>query len=232
MRDGIVPSPSRPCPTDGPFRRRGERPGPETSAGPLELCRRAGRGVPARLAFARLRPAPPAAGGRGSRPALRYRGPESPGLNYNLGACLLQIGDNDQAETYLRKTLRLGQFQGEATCVWASVVLYESSGKAKEALEEARRLSEGQPEGVSIPVIGDGSTARFYFPRGVPHSCGGGDGDQALHDVDAEVAAVVFHKGRIEGSITFWTLAQGTSVDAAVEFARKQLARIDAASEE
>ncbi|UCH86630.1 MAG: hypothetical protein JSU97_08970, partial [Dehalococcoidia bacterium] len=76
------------------------------------------------------------------------------------------------------------------------------------------------------------SSARSHFPRGVPHSCGGGDGDQALHDVDAEVAAVLFHKGRIEGSITFWTLAQGTSVDTAVEFATKQLARIDAASEE
>jgi hypothetical protein len=122
-----------------------------------------------------------------------------------------------------------GQFQGEATCVWASVALYESSGKAKTALEEAKRLSEGQPESVSIPVIGDGSTARFHFPRGVPHSCGGGDGDQALHEVNAEVTAVLFHKGRIEGSITFWTLAQGTSVDTAVEFATKQLARIDAA---
>ena len=125
-----------------------------------------------------------------------------------------------------------GQFQGEATCVWASVALYESSGKAKAALEEAKRLSEGQPESVSIPVIGDGSTARFHFPRGVPHSCGGGNGDQALHDVDAEVAAVLFRKGRIEGSITFWTLSQGTSVDTAVECARELLARIDAASEE
>lgn len=122
-----------------------------------------------------------------------------------------------------------GQFQGEAACVWASVALYESSGKAKAALEEANRLSEGQPERVSIPVIGDGSAGRFHFPRGVPYSCGGGDGDQALHDVDAEVTAVLFRKGRIEGSITFWTLSRGTSVDMAVECAREQLARIDAA---
>ena len=122
-----------------------------------------------------------------------------------------------------------GQFQGEAACVWASVTLYESSGEAKAALQEAKRRSEGQPESVSIPTIGDDSAARSYFPRGVPHSCGGGDGDQALHDVDAEVTAVLFRKGRIEGSITFWTLSRGTSVDMAVECAREQLARIDAA---
>ncbi|KPK21660.1 MAG: hypothetical protein AMJ76_02050, partial [Dehalococcoidia bacterium SM23_28_1] len=94
-----------------------------------------------------------------------------------------------------------GQFQGDAACVWASVTLYESSGKAKAILQEAKRSSEGQPESVSIPTIGDNSVARSYFPRGVPHSCGGEDAAEVLSDVDAEVTAVLFHRGRIEGSI-------------------------------
>ena len=121
-----------------------------------------------------------------------------------------------------------GQFQGEAGCVWASVTLYESSSKARAVLQEAKRGSEGQPESVSIPTIGDESAARSYFPRGVPDSCGG-TGVGMAPDVNAEVGAVLFYKGRIEGAITVWTLAQGTSVDAAAEYARKQLARIDAA---
>ena len=125
-----------------------------------------------------------------------------------------------------------GQFQGEAACVWASVTLYESSGEAKEVLQEAKRSSEGQPESVSIPTIGDDSAASSYFPRGVPHSCGGEDAAEVLRDVDAEVAAVLFHKGRIEGAITFWSPSRGTSVDAAAQFATKQLARIDASVRE
>jgi len=53
-----------------------------------------------------------------------------------------------------------------------------------------------------------------------------------LSDVDAEVTAVLFHTGRIEGSITFWTPSRETSVDAAAQFAGKQLARIDASVRE
>lgn len=121
-----------------------------------------------------------------------------------------------------------GQFQGEAACVWASVTLYESSGKVKAVLEEVKRRSEGQPESVSIPTIGDESAARSYFPRGVPDSCGGREAVGVTGGVNAEVAAVLFYRGRIEGAITVWTLSRGTSVDTAVELARKQLARIDA----
>jgi hypothetical protein len=122
-----------------------------------------------------------------------------------------------------------GQFQGEAGCVWAGVELFESSERAKAVVEENKRRSEGQPESVSIPAIGDESHALSYFPRSVPDSCVRKDGLRVLHDVNAEVALVLFHKGRIEGSITFWTLSRGTAVDTAVELARKQLARIDAA---
>jgi hypothetical protein len=122
-----------------------------------------------------------------------------------------------------------GQFQGEAGCVWAVVELFESGDTAKAVVEENKRRSEGQPESVSIPAIGDESHALSYFPRSVPDSCVRKDGARVLHDVNAEVALVLFHKGRIEGSITFWTLSQGTAVDTAVELARTQLARIDAA---
>jgi len=124
-----------------------------------------------------------------------------------------------------------GQFQGEAGCVWTVVELFESSDRAKAVVEENKRRSEGQPESVSIPTIGDGSAALSYFPRGVPDSCVSKDGARTLQDVNAEVALVLFHKGRIEGSITFWTLSRGTSVDTTVELARKQLVRIDAALE-
>ena len=125
-----------------------------------------------------------------------------------------------------------GQFQGEAGCVWAVVELFETSDRAKAVVEENKRRSEGQPESVGIPAIGDESAALSYFPRSVPDSCVRKDGVRLLHDVNAEVALVLFHKGRIEGSITLWTLSRGTSVDTAVELARKQLARMDAALRE
>jgi hypothetical protein len=120
-----------------------------------------------------------------------------------------------------------GQFQGEAGCVWTSVALYESSGRAKAALQGAEDRAEGQPGRVSIAIIGDGSIATSHFPRGVPDSCGG-TGVGTAPDVNAEVGAVLFYRGGIEGAVTVWTLSQGTSVDTAVELARKQLARIDA----
>jgi hypothetical protein len=124
-----------------------------------------------------------------------------------------------------------GQFQGEAGCVWTSVALYESSDRAKAALQEAEDRAEGQPGLASIATIGDGSIASSHFPRGVPDSCGG-QSVGAASDVNAEVGAVLFYRGRIEGAVTVWTLSQGTSVDTAVDLARQQLARIDAAVRE
>jgi hypothetical protein len=142
------------------------------------------------------------------------------------------IGTEGGYTAYYFRLDEAGQFQGDAGCVWTSVALYESSGRAKTALQEAEDRAEGQPGLVGIATIGDGSIATSYFPRGVPDSCLTQDGAQVVGDVNAEVGAVLFYRGRIEGAVTVWTLSQGTSVDTAVDLARKQLARIDAAVRE
>ena len=69
--------------------------------------------------------------------------PDHAGLRYNLGSSLLQTGRLDAAETHLRKTLALGEYEGRA-CK-ALGVIAQKRGDTDRALGYLRRALRCNP---------------------------------------------------------------------------------------
>ena len=69
--------------------------------------------------------------------------PHNGALAYNLGACLLAMGDLDGAERRLQHALRLGEYEVQANKALA--VVYDQRGNTDEALRRLKRALRHSP---------------------------------------------------------------------------------------
>jgi hypothetical protein len=119
---------------------------------------------------------------------------------------------------------------GDLVCISAGLALYDSVAAAKEFWKQGhewlQQLRQTPPPGeagwieISVPSLADQSAGYFLSTRS--NLC-------LWEDTQMEAVMVHFRKGRLWAGVFTATLEHGASPDEAVELARKQLARIDAA---
>ena len=148
-----------------------------------------------------------------SPPEEPWGSPEGWVAGYRLGAYLPHSDANE----------------GDLVCVTGGVHLYETVAAAKAAWkrghEQLEKIFQAAPyqesEWRDIPVPSLGDETAGYFVSARSNFCG-------WEDRQMETVTVDLRKGSLWVGLVTYTLGHGASLDAAIELAKKQLARVEA----